>query len=259
MDRKTKEQLQELLTLYSLGLLEGEELREVEELLRSDDKDALSYLEDVNTVFSQLAYSLENRPLSPDVKQKILDEIETETVVLKDGKPGFADLFNMFWFKFSAVAVCLIIGFLTYSNIELKKELNTKSEKFVLMEHQLFHETNFKSVFDGSTVEEVSLGSLDSAIKMKLYLNSKKQKALLCIVDIPSIGQDKTYQLWVESNDDMESIATFTTLDNTNHYPMHVMIDQMPGSSTQTGLYVSVEPSGGMPHPTGKKYLLEKL
>lgn len=259
MSERTKEQIQELLTLYSLGLLEGEELREVEELLRSKDTEALGYIQDVNTVFTQLAYSLEDKPLSTDVKRKILDEIENEKVALKVEKPGFADLLNMFWFKFSAVAVCLVIGFLTYSNIELRNELDTKSEKFALMEHELYHQTNFKSVFDGSNVKEVSLGNLESAIKMKLYLNSIKQKGVLCIVNIPGIGQDKTYQMWVESKNDMESIATFTSLDKADNFPMHVMIEQMPDSSAQMDIYVSVEPKGGMPRPTGKKYLLGKL
>ena len=260
MSERTKEEIQELLTLYSLGLLEGEELTEVEELLRSKNAEALDYLGDVNTVFSQLAFSLEDKPLSPDVRQNIFANIGVpEKTEAKEEKPGLSDLLGMFWFKFSAVAVCLVIGFLTYSNIELRNELNTKSEKFVLMEHELYHQTTFKSVFDGSTVQEVSLGNLESAIRMKLYLNIKKQKGVLCIVDIPGIGKDKTYQLWVESKDNMESIATFTSLDKTNHYPMHVMIDQMPDSSTGRELYVSVEPKGGMPKPTGKKYLLGKL
>lgn len=252
--------IEELITLYSIGLLEDDELLEVEEALRSKDENYLKFFEDVETVYSSLAYSLEDQPIRPVLKEEILAEIKPPLKsTAEEKKVSFSDLFNIFWFKFATAAVCIAIGFLIYSNIEIRKELNAKSESLELLDHELYHQTNFKTVFDGSNVQEVSLVNLDSAIKMKLYLNSKKQKAVLCVVDIPSVDQDKTYQLWVESEKDMESIATFATLNKKNSSPMHVMIDQMPSSSAEMDIYVSVEPKGGMPSPTGRKYLVGKL
>ena len=255
-----EDRIKELIALYSLELLEADELHEVEEALRSKDEKYLKYFEDVNTVYSNLAYGLEDKPLRPGLKAEILAEVlSSPKPATEEKKRSLADFFNIFWFKFATAAVCLVVGVLLYSNMEIRKELNAKSEKLILLDHELFHQTNFNTVFDGSNVKEVSLVNLDSAIKMKLYLNSIKDKAVLCIVDIPSIGEDKTYQLWVESKDDMQSIATFATLDNDNRFPMHVMIDKVPSSSTQMDLYVSVEPKGGMPKPTGEKFLLGKL
>ena len=117
--------IEELLTLYSLGLLEGEELREVEEIIKSGDKKHLEYLEDVYSTFSILPYALEDKPLSADVKAGIFNEIKPSPKAEKE-KNSIFDLFNFSnigFFQLATGFACAILIFLGYSNHTLKTEL----------------------------------------------------------------------------------------------------------------------------------------
>ncbi|MGH7884064.1 MAG: anti-sigma factor domain-containing protein [Thermodesulfobacteriota bacterium] len=260
-----EQHIEELITLYSLGLLEGNELREVEEILRSKDAKYLKYFEDINTVYTQLVYSLEDKPLSPEIKDKIFSKISSHAKAgFEEKKLGLFDLLNFFWFKFGAAAACIVIGFLLYSNIEIKNELAKKSEQIDLLLSEMEHDKMLKSFIENPSVNVVKLASYESDMNMhaRLLWDKDKNSALLCILDMPAIGEDKTYQFWTDSESEMESMGTFGYIGQIKDMPMAdkmMMINDMPRHSKTMTFYVSIEPKGGMPHPTGKKYLIGKL
>ncbi len=263
MDKQ--QHIEELIALYSLGLLRGDELTEVEEALRSKNEKYLKYFEDVNTVYSNLAYSLEDKPLRTGLKGEILAQISRPgKVEFKEKSPGLSDMFSLFWFKFGTVAACLVIGFLVYSNIEMKNEIAKKADEIEYLRSEMGQDKMLKSFLENPRVNIVKLASAESDMNLhaRLLWDKEKNSALLCIIDMPNVSTDHTYQFWVDSESDMESIAMFDAKADVKDMPLSdkmMMINYMPDPSYKKAFYVSMEPKGGMPHPTGKKYLLGKL
>lgn len=259
------ENIEELIALYSLGLLEGSELHEVEEALRTKDEKYLKYFEDVNTIYSNLPYSLDDKPLRSGLKDEIWAEISNHTKALsKEKKVKFSDIFSIFWFKFATVTACLLIGFLVFSNIEIRKELSKKDNEIAMLRSEMSQNEMVKSFIENPSVNIIKLASTESEMNLhaRLFWDKEKNSALLCIIDMPYIGGDQTYQFWADSKSDMESIAMFDAKAEVKDMPMSdkmMMINKMPSNSKTMAFYVSIEPKGGMPHPTGKKYLLGKL
>ncbi len=72
---KHKSKFDELISLYSLGVLDGDELQELEEHLRFGCKSCRKLQKETDLVLSLLAYSLEDIPLSPNLREKVFSEI----------------------------------------------------------------------------------------------------------------------------------------------------------------------------------------
>ncbi len=68
---KHKSEFDELISLHPLGVLDKGELQELEEHLRSGCKSCRKLQKDTDFVLSLLAYSLEDIPLSPTVREKV--------------------------------------------------------------------------------------------------------------------------------------------------------------------------------------------
>ncbi len=71
-----RQQLDELFSLYSLGLLQGEDLKKIEEHLKSGCRECLEVFKQTELVLSLLPYGLDDVPLSTEVRDKVLERIE---------------------------------------------------------------------------------------------------------------------------------------------------------------------------------------
>ncbi|MFI5323463.1 MAG: anti-sigma factor domain-containing protein [Thermodesulfobacteriota bacterium] len=254
-----KTEYEDQIALYSLGLLQGEELREIEEHLAEGCDICRGLLKDSDTVFTSLPLCLEDTPIPKDLEKKIFED-------LVDRKPpGETSLLSNFWKSLSpvrlnlgaAVSLALII-FLVISNISLRNKLEFQGKNLSEIEAKLVKEREMMDYVTNPNVDLVSLGSkmphMDAS--GKLLWNKDTHKALFLVSNIPALEKGKTYQLWVIENGKPVSMGVFD-VDKAGKKMMEIKLMPEPAESMQFA--VTLEPEGGMPRPTGNMYLYGSL
>ena len=254
-----KEKYQDELTLFSLGLLKGYELRMLEEHLGTGCEMCLQVLRDNERVLSSLAYSLDDSPLSSDVENKIFAKIEEqESAPQKVEKTSFWNTIRPMWLNLgSAVAVGLLI-ILFVKNLSLRNELTNQKQSLESLQASLQNDTEMMDFMLDPNVETVKLAGTMSDINSsgKLMWDKNTSGALLLVSNIPTLEEGMEYQVWCMEDDEPISLGTFTV----NKKGQSMMeIDSMPKPSKDMQVLVTLEPEGGMPHPTGDTYLAGAL
>ncbi len=87
---KDRQELEELISAYALGALDGEELKEAEEIIASGSADALELLREYQDVTSNLSYASKGVMPEPALKKKVLTEIlGTRELPVPETSPPF--------------------------------------------------------------------------------------------------------------------------------------------------------------------------
>ena len=257
MDHKTE--FEDRIALFALGLLAGYELRKIEEHLDTGCEVCNALLEDSELVFTNLPYALPDSPLSPDLEKRILDKIEeTETT---GRKPLLSDFWNgvsPLWLNLgSALAVALIV-FLITANLTLLNRMVLREDNIRALRAKLGEDEEMMHYVRNPAVDVVNLaGSMpESEASGKLLWDKDTNDALLLVSNVPALVPGKTYQFWVVEDGEPHSMGTFTV----NRKGENMMeIKCMPKDSGRVEFAVTLEPEGGMPHPTGATYLAGSL
>lgn len=254
---KNKEQIEELISLYCLGLLEGEELRMARDILRSKNKDCTDYFEEVHSTLSGLPYGLEDKPLSPAMKEQIIRSI-SGSKTRKSGKlfSGLLGFGNKGFFKLATACACVALLYLGTTNHHLKKQVNNQNEIIAELESFTGMQKEMLELLENKNVMVYQLINYDKDMKInaRLLWDLNKNIAMLCLVDLPEIEPDKTFQFWTGSTEGMESVGIFKSGEDSM---MKIM--SMPEYGTTKAFYISIEPEGGMPQPTGETYMVGKI
>ncbi|MCZ6639032.1 MAG: anti-sigma factor [Candidatus Dadabacteria bacterium] len=251
-----KGKYEDQITLFALGVLKGYELRQLEEHLGAGCEICEKVLRENELVLSSLAYSLDDSPLSPQVENKIFDRIEAqETAPAKSSTFSFWRNIPPIWLNLgSAIAVVLLI-ILFMNNMSLRNELSIQKQN---LQANLQKETEVMDFIMDPKVDTIKLASGMSELDCsgKLLWETGSKDAILMVSNIPPIEEGKTYQFWVVENGEPHSMGTF--LVGKDGHKM-IEINCMPDHGGEMEFYVTLEPEGGMPHPTGATYLVGSL
>jgi anti-sigma-K factor RskA len=247
------------ITLFALGVLKGYELRELEEHLSTGCEICEKVLRENEIVLSSLAYSLEDSPLSPEVENKIFERIEDQDKApTKSSTFSFWKNIRPIWLNLgSAVAIGLLI-ILFVSNMSLRNELSIQEQNLKNLQANLGKESEVMNFVMNPNVETVKLAGTMSELKSsgKLLWDKESTDAILLVSNIPTLEEGMTYQVWCLENGTPVSLGTFKV--NKNGEKM-MEIKSMPKPSKEMEVLITLEPEGGMPHPTGATYLVGSL
>jgi anti-sigma-K factor RskA len=254
-----KAEYEDQIPLYSLGLLEGGELNELEGHLAEGCEICKAALEDSDTVFTNLPLCLEDASLPKDLEKKILARLpERETA--REGPPvlGFWKSISPMWLNLGTAVSLAIIIFLVVTNISLRDELRLREKNLTELEAKLVKEKEMMEFVMSPEVNEVKLGSKMPDLKAsgKIYWNKETDKGLFLVSSIPPPEKGKTYQLWVIEDGKPASMGIFD-VDQKGNSVMEIKTMPEPGTSMQFA--VTLEPAGGVPQPTGDMYLYGSL
>jgi Anti-sigma-K factor rskA len=111
------------------------------------------------------------------------------------------------------------------------------------------------SIIAAPGVESVRLAGMGTshAAAGRTYVNVADRKAMFYAFDLPTLGPDKTYQLWYL--DDQEHPTSAGVFEVDAHGKAALVVDQsLPVERIQSWV-VTVEPRGGRPQPTGSMAL----
>ena len=278
---------EELILLYVLGALEGEELEEAERLIASNTEEVRRMLADYESVVSLLPYAARPAVPSPDLKKKLLSDIRRKKPrkVEAPAKDGFlGGIFRPLWLGFGGLAAAAIV-FLVVTNISLRNTIGERDATIGSLNEKLTaSEGTVERLENLLAARESELGSLETRLAsleqgtefMKdqkivlVQLESKapelsasgrvlwdknEHDALLYCLDMPDAPEGKTYQWWVVVNGEPRSMGVFDVNDEGDSVVLIDSLRKFGDVKKIEAFKVTVEPEGGVKAPTGKELI----
>lgn len=279
---KDRAELEELISVYALGALEGEELKEAEEILASGSTDAQELLREYQDVTSFLPYASKGLMPDPALRKKIIDEI------LGSGESPIVEAPPPFWKRFQqlgltlggAVAVGLIL-FLFISNQSLNQRLGEGSLKISDLNEKITDQekiiSSLKSVIAEKESEmedlEQAYASLDElsefledpdvvVIQLSnmhsdpdagggVLWDTESNEALFYCLDLKHPPEGKTYQWWVKANGVHKSVAVFKVDGKGSSV---IRLKSLSDLGNVEHYLVTLEQAGGADQPSDQMY-----
>jgi len=132
------DRIQELASAYTLGVLDGDDLKELEDYLRINPEVYKELIKENEAAFSQLAYVLKGSSPNPELRNKLLTDIKADREVHRTEIPiPFWQRLQPIWLGLgSAVAAIIIVSLITYSS-SLNNRLKEQQAKTVNLENLL--------------------------------------------------------------------------------------------------------------------------
>jgi len=254
---KSKTEIQELINLYIFGALENTEIAEAEEYLK--DPEFLSYYQETLFLLDQTAYSFEDELQVPEnIKSEIMLKIE-KTSSLEDENIASDKNDNVvrpsFFSRYGFAIAATIVGFLLIYTFALTRQLNEQSTLIAKLQSEYEENHHFVDFVSNPNVFQVKLAANDqSKAAGNLAWDKKSNDAMLYVSNLMELPEKNVYQVWVLHKDDsvVEAMGTFKVNPDGTYM---LTIGCMPKPSDTKAIYITMEPEGGMPEPTGNKYL----
>jgi anti-sigma-K factor RskA len=250
------ERFEELISIYALGALDGNETREVEEHLKTGCAFCQEMLKENEEILSLIPYSLSSSAPFPRVKDKLFQRIRaTKSMDKKAYSPSFWESLQPLWLRLGgAIALALLI-LLVGSNLSLRNKLGKQEMEISSLKEQVVRQNEIMAFLQNPNVVAINLVGLkpDSKARGRVLWDKKDNKALFHGLNLPQIPSGKVYQLWVIADNTPISMGIF-------HVDMHgnnlIQVKNIPDPSKVQKFAVTLEPEGGVPQPTGEMYLI---
>ena len=259
------ERIQELISAYSLGVLEGEDLKIVEDFKKNYPMEFDEILRENETEFSHISYAVEGNMPDAGLKKKLMSDIRSET---EDKYLPFWERIRPFWLNLGTAAAAIIIVSLISYNFFLTKKLETKQAALSNLQNQLAaKQAELDNLGGESKLSKQIIAFLEdpnvviinlvntqpdlTAVGRVLW-NTKDDQAMFYSINLPQPPEGKTYQLWAIGSGDPKSAGVFNVNDIGKNVLMLKSLNDL-GEIKQFA--VSLEPAGGVTLPTGKIYL----
>lgn len=271
----THEEEKEMLAAHALGALDREEAQRVEEHLKTC-AECRSELEEWRLTASALAYSGRTAEPSPVVRSRILDavrashprtdatpagEVKTETasssnIILMPARASRR--VQMFGAIAAALAIIALAAslFLAWRLNEMRRELARYQTAVDVLSRQAAEERQARELLTSPQSHSAMLAGTDMApgARAQLAFDRRTGHAMLFASGLPPAPEGKAYQLWFISGGKVMPGKAFTPDPKGNA----MINEEVPVSNLDSSsvFAVTLEPAGGVPVPTGKKYLL---
>lgn len=262
----------ELLDEYALGALEGEELRAVEEHVKTCPE-CREKVREARARIALLALAAPQAAPSPSVKERLMRRVASErTGAAPDRSPALvpapAPKSAGFWnwgvaaLAAAAVALAIITGVLAGKNHQLNNRVRVletwQTREIAQEKQQAAKVARAEAVLDVLT----SPGTLKVALvsaeahpvpQGKAFYNPAKGLVFYA-ANLAPLPSNQTYQLWlVPAQGKPVSAGIFATDAHGNG---EVLLPPLPLGVAAKAFAVTIEPAGGEPQPTGKKVLI---
>ena len=252
--------------LYALGALEGDEKRAIESHLAQCAECAQKLAEARGRV-AMFAFASPRVDPSPAVKQRLMAQVRTEAGAERaaaaastlrrapERAPGFFSGWRAVLVPAFAVLV-IATGLLLLQNRRLDIELVALHAAAEQQQKQLDEAREAADLIGANDTVTVSLAQQPGQPQGTAHvMYNMKMGKLMFDGEVTPAPAAKSYQLWVIPSDGKPiNAGVFNPV--TGHAD-HWMMDMPPGLSPKM-FAVTLEPSGGMPQPTGPMVLMGK-
>ncbi len=275
--------LEELIPLYALGVLEGDELREAERLIREGSPHARELLRQYENVTSLLPYSAAEAAPDPRVRREILEYARKSALRRRPAEAGgFMERLRPFFFGLSGALAAGVIVFLFVNNLSLRGAL--REEKTIVGDlnaklsgqgEEIKSLRNLLAAKEGmvgglqaklASLEEITEFMEDQEIVLirmertkpeiraagRVLWDTEENDALLYCLDLPKAPPGKIYQWWVIVDGVPKSVGTFHVDSEGDSV---IMVDSLKKFGNVEKFLVTIEPDGGAQKPSGNELL----
>jgi anti-sigma-K factor RskA len=250
------------LELLALGVLDGEECKTFRAHISSCAECARNFAEAQGRV---ALFALAAPPQNPSLaaRERLLETIRAEKIPAKgtrsvNSAPHAARWWNSLWVPATAIlAIATVL--LWVNDHRMSDELQEMRGTEQMFEQEMHRQRALVSLFSAQDTEAVSLAA-KSAVPKSSWARVKYNSRLgmVCYTgDLPAPPPDKEYQMWiVPMVGHPISAGAFMPASFNNG---RMCMAKMPAGITCKAFGVTIEPMGGMPHPTGPVVLASGL
>lgn len=272
---------EELCAAYVLNALETEEQNEFEVMLAEASEEQRQLYQKMWSAANQLSFTIDGSEPSPDVKEKLMTRIKTESqgpekdnedLIIQDVKDPADNAaaseeegFNWLSFTLAASFALLIIclSLILYS-LNLNTQINQIEEKVAEQQEtisdlqaEIQQKEELLSVLESRQAEIIFLSGMESNPDGygKIIWNTESNDLLLQVSNMPVIQNDNAYQLWVIINNKYIPAGVFSVNSEGEGF---FKIEEINNADLQSSeaFAVTLEPEGGSQQPTGDTYLM---
>ncbi|MGH7886001.1 MAG: anti-sigma factor [Thermodesulfobacteriota bacterium] len=279
----TAERIEELIALKSIGLLEGEELKEFETLLKTGSGDIETRLREFERASSSLLYSIDEIKPPKELGEKLFNQISSleKPAQIFNQRISFWNRLQPLWYgfgtAFAAIAIFLFFANQSLNNqilnlnqklitfqekteeqsgqiASLESRLLSKDDMIAELEQTISKKADLVGYLENPNVIVIDLGNLKPDLNSvgRVMWDKSADSAIFCGINLPQITPDKIYQLWAIIDSTPKSYGIFSVDEKGNGIIKLNYED--PYESIQQ-FAVTLEPAGGVPQPTGEMYL----
>lgn len=250
MSDANHDRFDELKEAYVLNALPEYERREFEEYL-AQHPERRAELDELGAIAGLLALSPAEQDPSPELRRNLMAVVEEEARRIRAASPpanrrsvlaGLAGLFKMRNLAFGAAAM-LLVGLLSW-NVLLRSEVQDLQARV--------SQDAARQTVQGPTMVELKGSAKMKDARVEL-VRLEGGKAVLVAENLPPIGEEKTFQIWVIEDDRPIPGGLFRPDDEMVTVPVQSTLE---GADT---VAITVEPAGGSPAPTSDPMLAAKL
>lgn len=261
--------VRDLLAAHALGLLEGEELEQLQSQLRAGDPELERELREWREVVASLAEQA-GEPIVPSAatRARLLERIAESGPSRLAVPKAEARARSVPWSQLLAAAALLlaVVGLLRLGAVErrlgqiaterdrLAQRLEQISRELVETEARVERLASTVQMISSPDTQSVLLAGLEDAPQAlgAAFVRAAQRKAVFYAWDLPALTPDRTYQLWFITGAGPESAGVFA-VDAEGTATLQLADLREPAQIQAWA--VTVEPAGGVPQPTGPMVL----
>ena len=236
------ERFDELKDAYVLGALPEQERRELEEYLAAHPE-RQAEIDELGNVASLLALSPPEQEPPPELRRSVMDVVEAEAqrppARSRSWLAGVRELLSVRYLALGAAAL-LVIGLFSWNMLLQGQVQDLQGQVASLQDSQ-----------ESRMVALAGTGAAQRARAEVILLED--HKAVLMAEDMPSVPENKTYQIWVIEGDDPQPSGLFEPDGETVAAVVEKPLDE------DDVIAITIEPDGGSQQPTTKPVLTAKL
>lgn len=248
--------------LYALGVLAEEERQPIQAHIVSCPECSRK-LAEARGHIALLALAAPEQQPPAGARQRLLEKIRAEKSALgapsrlRETPPPAARWWNTLWAP-AALALAVATVFLWVSDRRLDHQLQEIQKATATYEAQTRHTQALITILSAQDTMTVKLAPAPSVPAAWGYVKYNARLGMVAYTaHLPAPPAGKVYQMWlVPMSGKPVSAGVFMPAAASNgHMPM----TQVPQGIAPKAFAVTVEPSGGMPQPTGPKVLVGAL
>jgi len=251
--------------LYALGALEGDEKQAIETHVAACAQCGRKLAEARGRI-ALLALAAPPVSPPPGVKEQLLRRIHSEdagsVAAGVAGKSAGAHARGFFpnWWSAAlaplAVAAALAAIFLWTENAQLHEQLNSMQASLGQQKNELQEAREEAEMFESADTRMVTLAPMPGHPMAARVLYNAKMGMVMCDVQAPMPPPKMAYQLWLVPKDGKPiSAGVF----NPAHPGSYSWMSDVPKGIEPMMFAMTLEPEGGMPHPTGPMLMTAKI
>ncbi len=250
-----KQFLTQLCDEYKLGLLVGEELSQVEELVRSGDPAAQEQLNGSEAAVAELVVALAAPPVQPPalVRSQLLNRVGREESRLREMASAAAAPRRKSWVLGWAVAAGLAIASL-YSFMALRganAELRGLQGQLTSVQTEAARSRKVLEIVLARDARMIRLSTTSPTEPKFRAFWGGAAGLVLSGLDVPALKLGRTFQLWVVPKGGANPVSAGVFAPQSKGQVLLIAETRLQRGEA-AALAISDEPEGGSPQPTTK-------